>query len=85
MVPVDLLPRGVSEGALVWREAAVHLSDGVCQVDGTVSGYNPQRNSPRVPVGHVVMEVLPDVDVSSTGGEKKGETTRNCKCCSQTL
>lgn len=76
-MPVDLLLRGVPEGVLVWREAAVHLSDGVCQVDGTVSGYNPQGNSPWMPVGHVVMEILPDVDVSSAAGEQKGKSSWN--------
>lgn len=80
---VNLLPRGVAEGALVFSEAAVHLGGGVSQVDGAISGYNPQGNSPGMPIGHVLVEVLPDVDVSSTGEEQKGKLSRDCIWCSQ--
>lgn len=81
-VLVDLSLCGVAEGALVWREAAVHLDDGVRHVDGPVGEDDPQGNSPWMPLGHIVVEILPDVNVSSAGGEQKGKASRNCWCCS---
>lgn len=73
LMSADLLLCGVAEEAPVFSEAAVHLGGGVSQVDGAVSGYNPQGNSPGMPIDHVLVEVLPDVDISSTGKEQKGK------------
>lgn len=73
MVLVNLSLRGEAEGALVWREAAVQQGGGVCQVGGPVGEDDPQGNSPRMPHGHIVVKILPDVNVSSAGGEQKGK------------
>lgn len=82
-MPVEICLCGVPEGALVFREAAILLNNGVGHGDGPVSGYNPQGNILQTPVDHVAVEILPDVDISSAGGEQRWKLSRDCKWCSQ--